>query len=87
MAGCRRISKADWRAAGTGIPSVRPAAGLIAHMNAEHADAMVLYCTAFSKATRDHLREHDGRRQVRLRNVGDDPKGATTRPSGVPQSR
>ena len=27
------------------------AAGMIAHMNADHADAMVLYCRAFSKAT------------------------------------
>ena len=27
------------------------AAGVIAHMNADHAEAMVLYCKAFSKAT------------------------------------
>src|SRR3954469_8281280 len=26
------------------------AAGVVAHMNADHADALVLYCTAFSKA-------------------------------------
>ena len=44
------ISKADWRAAEPD-PLGPSAAGLIAHMNAEHADAMVLYCTAFSKAT------------------------------------
>ena len=39
----------------TGTPQNHPlaphAAGAIAHMNADHADAMVLYCKAFSKAT------------------------------------
>ena len=44
------ISKADWQAAEPD-PLGPSAAGLIAHMNADHADAMVLYCTAFSKAT------------------------------------
>ena len=44
------ISKADWRAAEPD-PLGPSAAGMIAHMNADHADAMVLYCTAFSKAT------------------------------------
>ena len=44
------ISKADWRAAEPD-PLGPSAAGMITHMNADHADAMVLYCTAFSKAT------------------------------------
>ena len=44
------ISKADWRAAEPD-PLGSSAAGMIAHMNADHADAMVLYCKAFSKAT------------------------------------
>ena len=32
-------------------PLASAAAGVIAHMNQDHADAMVLYCKAFSKAT------------------------------------
>jgi len=35
----------------TVIASILSAAGMIAHMNADHADAMVLYCQAFSRAT------------------------------------
>ena len=45
------ISKADWCAAEPD-PLAPSAADMIAHMNADHADAMVLYCKAFSKATR-----------------------------------
>lgn len=44
------ISQADWRAAEPD-PLGPSAADIIAHMNADHADAMVLYCKAFSKAT------------------------------------
>ena len=44
------ISQADWQAAEPD-PLAPSAAGAIAHMNADHADAMVLYCKAFSKAT------------------------------------
>ena len=44
------ISKADWQAAEPD-PLGPSAAGIIAHMNADHADAMVLYCRAFSEAT------------------------------------
>jgi len=44
------ISKADWLAAEPD-PLDPSAAGIIAHMNADHADAMVLFCRAFSKAT------------------------------------
>ena len=44
------VSKADWRAAEPD-PLGPSAAGIIAHMNADHADAMVLYCKAFSRAT------------------------------------
>ena len=44
------ISKADWQAAEPD-PLGPSAAGVIAHMNADHADAMVLYARAFSKAT------------------------------------
>jgi len=44
------ISAAEWRAAEPD-PIGWSAAGIIAHMNADHADAMVLYCQAFSKAT------------------------------------
>jgi heme iron utilization protein len=44
------IGKADWQAAEPD-PLGPSAAGTIAHMNADHADAMVLYCKAFSKAT------------------------------------
>jgi putative heme iron utilization protein len=44
------ISEAEWRTAEPDPlgPSV---AATIAHMNADHADAIVLYCKAFSKAT------------------------------------
>ena len=44
------IGKADWLAAEPD-PLGRSADGMIAHMNADHADAMVLYCKAFSRAT------------------------------------
>jgi putative heme iron utilization protein len=43
------IGRDEWRAA-TPDPLAPHAAGAIAHMNADHADAMVLYCKAFSKA-------------------------------------
>jgi putative heme iron utilization protein len=44
------ISRAEWRTADPD-PLGPSAAGMIAHMNADHADALVLYCKAFSKAT------------------------------------
>jgi heme oxygenase (biliverdin-IX-beta and delta-forming) len=44
------ISKADWQAAEPD-PLGPSAGGIVAHMNGGHADAMVLYCKAFSKAT------------------------------------
>jgi putative heme iron utilization protein len=44
------ISKAEWQTAEPD-PLGPSAAGIIAHMNADHTDAMVLYCKAFSKAT------------------------------------
>ena len=43
------ISKAEWQTAAPD-PLGPSAAGIIAHMNADHADAMVLYSKAFSKA-------------------------------------
>ena len=44
------ITKDDWQAA-EADPLAPHAAGAIAHMNADHPAAMVLYCRAFSKAT------------------------------------
>ena len=44
------IGQADWQAAEPD-PLAPSAADTIAHMNADHADAVVLYCKAFSKAT------------------------------------
>jgi putative heme iron utilization protein len=44
------ISQADWQAAEPD-PLAPSAAGIVAHMNADHADALVLYCNAFSRAT------------------------------------
>jgi putative heme iron utilization protein len=44
------ITQADWQSAEPD-PLAPHAAGAIAHMNADHADAMVLYCKAFSRAT------------------------------------
>jgi hypothetical protein len=44
------IGKDDWQAAEPD-PLGPSAAGIVAHMNAGHADALVLYCKAFSKAT------------------------------------
>jgi putative heme iron utilization protein len=44
------VEQADWKAAEPD-PLGAAAAGIISHMNADHADAMVLYCKAFSKAT------------------------------------
>ena len=44
------ISKADWQAAEPD-PLGPSAAGIIAHMNGDHTDAIVLYCKAFTRAT------------------------------------
>jgi putative heme iron utilization protein len=44
------IGQAEWESAEPD-PLGHSAAGIIAHMNADHADALVLYCKAFSKAT------------------------------------
>jgi putative heme iron utilization protein len=44
------ISQAEWQPAEPD-PLGPMAAGMIAHMNADHADAMALCCNAFSKAT------------------------------------
>jgi putative heme iron utilization protein len=44
------VEEADWHAAEPD-PLAASAAGVIAHMNDDHADGMVLYCRAFSKAT------------------------------------
>ena len=44
------VGKAEWQAAEPD-PLGSSAAGIIAHMNADHAGAMVLYCRAFSQAT------------------------------------
>ena len=44
------VGKEDWHAAGPD-PLGPSAAGIITHMNDDHADAMVLYCRAFSRAT------------------------------------
>jgi heme iron utilization protein len=44
------IGADEWRTA-TPDPLAPSAAAVIAHMNADHADAVVLYCKAFSKAT------------------------------------
>ena len=44
------IGKTDWVTAEPD-PLGPSAAGMIAHMNADHDDAMVLYCKAFSQAT------------------------------------
>jgi hypothetical protein len=43
------IDKADWESAEPD-PLGPSAPGIIAHMNADHADALVRYCKAFSKA-------------------------------------
>ena len=44
------VEKRDWVGA-EADPLASTAAGVIAHMNADHADALVKYCVAFSKAT------------------------------------
>ncbi len=44
------VDAADWGAAEPD-PLAASAGGIIAHMNDDHADAMVVYCKAFSKAT------------------------------------
>ena len=44
------ISQNEWQTA-EADPLAPFAAGAIAHMNSDHADAMVLYCKAFSRAT------------------------------------
>ena len=45
------VDAADWYAA-EADPLAAAADGIIAHMNEDHADAMVVYCKAFSKATK-----------------------------------
>jgi hypothetical protein len=79
------ISQDDWRAAEPD-PLAPSAADMIAHMNADPADALLLYCKALFPWDRDHLRENDGGRQKWLRNVGDNFKRTTTPPFGVRQS-
>ena len=44
------ISKAEWLGAEPD-PLAASAGAMIAHMNADHAEALVLYCKAFSKAS------------------------------------
>jgi putative heme iron utilization protein len=44
------IDQSDWQAAEPD-PLAQCSASTLAHMNADHADALVLYCKAFSKAT------------------------------------
>lgn len=44
------ISEADWRAAEPD-PLAPSAAGMVAHMNADHADALLLYCKTFCRGT------------------------------------
>jgi len=44
------VSQVEWQAAEPD-PLGPAAAGMIAHMNADHAEALVLYCKAFSRAT------------------------------------
>ena len=44
------VDAADWHAAEPD-PLGPSAAAIIAHMNDDHADGIVLYCKAFSKAT------------------------------------
>ncbi len=44
------VEASDWHAA-EADPLAASAAGVVAHMNDDHADAMVLYCKASSKAT------------------------------------
>jgi putative heme iron utilization protein len=44
------ITHTDWHAAEPD-PLASSAAGMVAHMNTDHPDAMLLYCKAFSKAT------------------------------------
>jgi putative heme iron utilization protein len=44
------INQQDWRAA-EADPLATSAAGMVAHMNADHGDALVLYCKTFSRAT------------------------------------
>jgi putative heme iron utilization protein len=44
------IDQEDWQAAEPD-PLATSAAGMVAHMNADHADALALYCKTFSRAT------------------------------------
>lgn len=44
------VEPADWAAA-TADPLAPVAAGILEHMNADHAETLALYCRAFSKAT------------------------------------
>ena len=44
------VTEAEWQTAEPD-PLGPSAAGTIAHMNADHADALVLYCRAYSRAT------------------------------------
>ena len=79
------ISQADWQAAEPD-PLGPSAAGTIAHMNADHADAHGALLQGVLEGDRDHLRDDDRRRPVWLRDVGEDPRGTATRPRGVRQA-
>ena len=81
MAGCRGSARLTG-----GRPNGSPRSVGRQHdcsMNADHADAMVLYCKAFSKATEITSASMTGVDMYGFDMSAMTPKGTTTRPSGV----
>ena len=76
------MGEAEWQAAEPD-PLGPSAAGIIAHMNADHADAMVLYCKAFSRATEISAAIMTGVDRYGFEMAAKTQGGTTTRPSGV----
>ena len=59
-------------------PMARHAQGILEHMNADHAAALLDYCRTLHPGRGRHRRAHDRRRPLRLRDVGGDRQGPAT---------
>ena len=73
------VSEAEWQTAEPD-PLGPSAAATIAHMNADHAYARL---QGLFEGDRGQRREHDERGSVRVRDVGEDQRGAAARSFGV----
>ena len=76
------VDAADWHAAEPD-PLAAAASGVISHMNDDHADAMVLYCKAFSRATDINAARMTGVDRYGFEMSAVTPPRTATSPAGV----